>query len=428
MAAGWKGDDVAAPMADSVRMLSVNDGELVPAASLKCSGCSRQLNAADAFFRPMQLRGTAAGAPAAAPAGAPAADAAPTDAAAAPTAKIFCSGCRDSHLGPLCRGCGKPAPRKDAIVAADAWWHKRCLRCSHPGCGLALGEQYYLFESNVCCLEHYLQRTSEPCGACGMPVGSGISALGRSWHHGCLKCVVSGKPITLGGDEEAVLEGNADFYLHQGQAVSPSEFERGSPLCAVCGKPAPSDRVYARGRFMHTGCFKCAHCGQLIGNRRFVEFDGEPYLEGCYHKLFGASAAPEMKHFSRRELKSYAISISLNQAELGGPNGVRRFAEAHAKLLREVAPRLRELGVVELRCFHFAPKPVLMLSFAVNDESDPRELFATLGTQPGCEEWDRMLADAVEVRRVGGELVKWYDTLAADALAIRPQADNAAIA
>ena len=161
------------------------------------------------------------------------------------------------------------------MVAANGWWHRKCFRCSHKGCGLPLGEHYYMHESKVFCLEHYQLRTSEACAGCGKPVGHGLRALGRVWHEGCLKCDVSGAPITLGGDQAAkgvgagagggggkILKGKADFYLHHGRAVCPEEFERGSVLCAVCKKPAPTDRVYALGRFMHSECFTCAHSKQ----------------------------------------------------------------------------------------------------------------------------------------------------------------------
>ena len=46
-------------------------------------------------------------------------------------------------------------------------------------------------------------------------------------------------------------------------------------------------RLFAMGDAYHKACFRCACCQAEIGERRFVPHDGEPYLEGCYQKLFG---------------------------------------------------------------------------------------------------------------------------------------------
>lgn len=68
-----------------------------------------------------------------------------------------------------------------------------------------------------------------------------------------------------------------------------------APRCYACGQTALAKRVYANGEVYHHDCFRCVHCRAVIGDRRFVIFDGEPYLDGCYHKLFGASAGEALR-------------------------------------------------------------------------------------------------------------------------------------
>ena len=82
-----------------------------------------------------------------------------------------------------------------------------------------------------------------------------------------------------------------------------------------------------------------------------------------------------------------------------------------------IHPTPRELGIVELRAFSFeSPQPLLQLTFAVHEDCEPKRLFATVGGEHGCEEWDRMLAHAVIARRKGGELLKWYEMIVPDTL------------
>ena len=48
-----------------------------------------------------------------------------------------------------------------------------------------------------------------------------------------------------------------------------------------------------------------------------------------------------MKHFQKRELRCYALSVPLSSSELGGPRGVNEWVVRHANVLREATPKLR---------------------------------------------------------------------------------------
>jgi hypothetical protein len=122
---------------------------------------------------------------------------------------------------------------------------------------------------------------STGCEGCGEAVDGGLRALGRVWHDGCLRCEVSGAVLREG-----------TFYVHEGRTIAKEARAETAPLCAACGEPALEGRLFAMGKVFHDRCFKCVHCHAPIGDRRFVEFEGEPYLDGCYQKLFGY-AAPE---------------------------------------------------------------------------------------------------------------------------------------
>ena len=56
----------------------------------------------------------------------------------------------------------------------------------------------------------------------------------------------------------------------------------------------------------------------MLAARRFVEFEGEPYLDGCYQKLFGAAAGPEMQSLvAGSTAVRYAIHVPLLMNAMG---------------------------------------------------------------------------------------------------------------
>lgn len=258
--------------------------------------------------------------------------------------ELYCDACRQTHLGPLCRGCGLPAPRKIALIAADAWWHRGCLRCTEPSCRMLLGDQYWVHERRPYCAEHHAALTAEPCATCGMPVGEGLRALGQAWHEGCLQCATSGAKLDEG-----------TIYIHQGRTYSEAGLKEASSTCAACGEAALTDRIFAMGKLYHKECFRCAHCRSEVGTRRFVEVDGEPYLDGCYQKVFGAAAGPEMQAAARGDVKRYAVHVPVAMTALGaaldafterqareirGGVYLQNLAEILAKLLADASPGL----------------------------------------------------------------------------------------
>ena len=150
---------------------------------------------------------------------------------------LYCDNCRPTHLGPPCRACGLAAPRTSAVLAGDCWFHHSCLRCSEPGCALALGDFYYDHRGKPYCAEHHTKYTAERCAKCDGAVGRGVSALGRAWHNECFTCSISGAALGAG-----------TFYLDQGKPIAPGVREHLAPRCAECGEPATADRVWAMSR------------------------------------------------------------------------------------------------------------------------------------------------------------------------------------
>ena len=73
------------------------------------------------------------------------------------TQNLYCQKCYPHNLGPPCRKCNKPAPRKNAVLAADSWWHRECFNCA--ACGVGLGDEYHVHEGAA---ESSTLRAAEP--------------------------------------------------------------------------------------------------------------------------------------------------------------------------------------------------------------------------------------------------------------------------
>ena len=235
------------------RVVCIDGGSAVE--PIPCSGCGRSLEPPLAFA-PLSSRASETGSPM------------QTVEEEETEVPRFCSECRASLLGPSCAGCGEPTSRTDGIIALDRHWHRQCLRCSNDGCRALLGERYFAHADAPYCRTHYLELAGERCAKCALVVDGGVRALGRVWHEDCLRCEETDMPLGVG-----------EAFLHEGRPVAPEARERAAPLCHGCGKPALTKRVYAHGAVYHHDCFKCVHCRAIIGDRRFVVFDTEPYLD-----------------------------------------------------------------------------------------------------------------------------------------------------
>lgn len=319
------------------------------------------------------------------------------------THNLYCHKCLPHNLGPPCRKCNQPAPRKNAVLAADSWWHRDCFNCA--ACGVGLGDEYHVHEGALLCAEHYLRRTARTCARCDQYVSGGVSALGKLWHDECLVCAHSGALI-----------GRGQFYLVDGEPVAAAAFRTRAPACGECGEPAVADRLFALGRFHHRRCFVCVHCGEEIGAHRFVEHDGEPYLEGCYRALFGAVAPAEVQAAVRaRQLRQAAV-VPLSRDKLGGGGasgrgGLASLLERHEQLLPDVRRALRPQGVTQLQSFYLGAqptRPALCLSMLVPDTTDVKEMICDAArTDRSVREWEQLLSavyDAGAVRNAA-----WYE-------------------
>ena len=385
--------DAPAELVKSFQTAAVRDEELVsvaggvakPRASTKCVACSKLISGPVAYA-------------VAAPPPPPGVATAPADDADAP---LYCESCRTSKLGPLCRGCGKPAPRSEAVVALNSHYHRACLRCDEPDCGKRLPEEYYEWQGGLRCREHYLAHAAERCAKCEKPVDGGLRALGRAWHEECLTCKVSGDVL-----------GEGSFYLHEGGTLSAASLRKTAPLCKVCCEPALTSRVFALGGVYHQSCFRCSDCHAEIGERRFVLHDGEPYLEGCYQKLFGALSGKEQQRLVHGETQGYAVHVPLSM-QLGS-SGLDNFAQKHADLFPQVKRLLREQGVTAMQAYLFQPpfvtKPCLTLTLTLPVSLEPREeLPELLRKERLCQQWEQLIAGVHDVNASKGN--PWWATI-----------------
>ncbi len=63
------------------------------------------------------------------------------------------------------------------------------------------------------------------------------------------------------------------------------------PTCIDCRKAIIGEYVSALGADWHHGCFRCASCGRVLGDRSFVEHAGQAYHAFCYHERFSPRCA-----------------------------------------------------------------------------------------------------------------------------------------
>ncbi len=383
--------DFAAAAARGERVVALDGGPALPASGCKCIGCGAELQPPRAY---LAVRGDTT----------PVVDGAKRVSADA----LYCESCRGARLGPPCAACRAPTSRADGIVALNRIWHRRCLRCSHRECAEAgpLGVEYYEHGGSAYCRTHYLELSAEKCAGCGCAVDGGLRALGRVWHEGCLRCQVSNEPLAPG-----------ECYLHEGKPLARASKLKTAPLCHACGEPAVSGRVYADGHVYHKGCFRCVHCREVIGERKFVVFDGEPYLDGCYQKLFGASAGEHARALVHAERRPYAVHVPLLLSL--GTSGLAAFSARHAELFPQVRRLLREQGVHDARAFLFAPpavsKPSLTICLSIPSLLQAEDALPSVMRDRVGQQWDQLLQSVHDAPASKNN--PWWSTLALEACA-----------
>lgn len=153
-------------------------------------------------------------------------------------------------------------------------------------------------------------------------------------------------------------------------------------------------------------------CAATIGERRFVPYDGEPYLEGCYQKLFGALAGAEMQELQQGDTQRYAVHVPLSMQL--GPGGLVAFATKHVELFPSVRRLLRERGVTDAQAFLFTPpavgKPSLCLCLTLPIALEPKEALPELLRQERlCQQWEQLVAGVHDVAASKGN--PWWATI-----------------
>ena len=355
------------------KIVTIGDAEPC-AAPIPCDGCARPLEAPLAF---LSLSPTESG------------------------QGRFCGDCRAAFLGPPCAGCNDPVARADGLLAADKHWHRNCLRCADSSCGMLLGERYFVHEQLPYCREHYLDLAGERCGACGLVVDGGLKALGRAWHDECFRCAETNEPLGVGR-----------AFLHEGRPIGPDARLVTAARCHACSEPAVVGRIFAHGCVYHSDCFRCVHCRVLIGERKFVVFDGEPYLEGCYQKLFGASAGEAMRTQIHGTHHRFAVQVPL-QMQLG-TSALANFRTKHEEMLPQVRRLLREAGITQFASFIFLPpavsKPSLILQMLIPTTLDAETILNELLQADRIgQQWQELLTSAHDSAAARGN--SWWSTI-----------------
>ena len=196
--------------------------------------------------------------------------------------------------------------------------------------------------------------------------GRRSASAGGAWHEECLKCAESGQPPSAG-----------QAYLHEGRPVNPEARVSAAPRCHSCGEPAVVGRIFAHGCVYHSECFRCVHCKHVIGERKFVVFDGEPYWRGATRSC---SARPPERRCVRRSTEPSSATPSPCPLLLWA-GALQALQEKHEELLPQVR-RLREAGIVQFASFLFQPplvsKPSMVLHMLIPASLDAEHALPSL--------------------------------------------------
>ncbi len=116
------------------------------------------------------------------------------------------------------------------------------------------------------------------CGACRLPIGRGTYLIVETYpyHPDCFVCGACRRPI---GNQSFVREGGKAYHRD-------CHLERFAARCAGCGRPIEQGGIQALGQSWHGDCFRCLACHKPLKEARFLEKDGHPYHEACYHARF----------------------------------------------------------------------------------------------------------------------------------------------
>lgn len=119
------------------------------------------------------------------------------------------------------------------------------------------------------------------CAGCRKSItGAYITALDKQWHRECFQCAACAKRI----------EGS--FLDHDGKAYHADCYhQRFSPRCARDNQPITGAYITAMDKTWHAECFRCEQCGKPFRGKQYMEHDGRPYCEDCYHELFSPRCA-----------------------------------------------------------------------------------------------------------------------------------------
>jgi len=141
-------------------------------------------------------------------------------------------------------------------------------------CGRALrGDEYFETRAGLHECENCYKSGLNTCHGCHKHIEGGhqfAEAEGKYFHTGCFICSVCRVPLV-------------EYHERGGKTYCNDHFaQEFNPKCHGCSNAL--DGKYAQdaeGRKWHNGCFKCQHCGKLIGAGKYHEKNGRVHCMDC---------------------------------------------------------------------------------------------------------------------------------------------------
>lgn len=120
------------------------------------------------------------------------------------------------------------------------------------------------------------------CAQCQQSIvnpSDGVTAFGKAYHRTHVKCCVTGKDFSGGGDA---------FEGDDGQIYCQAEWEKKfQKNCNKCKQPIRDKKpLVAKDKFYHRKCFVCTKCGCVLEGRWYEE-EGQPICENDYFRKKG---------------------------------------------------------------------------------------------------------------------------------------------
>lgn len=223
-----------------------------------------------------------------------------------------------------CKGCHKKCSG-EVLRVNDLYFHNGCFTCK--GCATSLSQGgFFSKDKDYYCATCYQANFGTKCAKCNTFVeGEVVTALGKTYHQNCFKCVGCKKPFPTG--ERVTFTGknclcqacanlqSSDIIRHPDTLYSvattstvPSartaKDKKNDTSCAGCGEELKDGQaLMALDKHFHVWCFKCKSCGELL-HGEYMGKEGAPYCEKDYQALFGVKCTYCFRFISGKVLQA----------------------------------------------------------------------------------------------------------------------------